>query len=457
MKNRDNYHDNDLNEESYDEYDEYERLYEEQLDRFSQMDGNDYSEDLDATDLEFHDPNDRYSSDRYNKTGNNRTNLNGSRTPVYPNRNRKSQNRQESASRSRNNQREYNRNLQFGANNSDKNRRSYNYKNARTNRMDTYDDYSPRKKSHVKRFFKLLFILIIILAVVVEIMMYRYACMVNSVETNHRSYTNASMYDDNVLNVLVIGSDSRSVEERGRTDTMMLLSIDKEKDKITMTSFMRDMYVEIPDNGWGKLNSANVYGGPELLMDTIELNFDVKVDKYIYIDFYSFVDIVDALGGIELDITDEEAEGMIPPMAEQNKIMGKPKGSDYLTNGGKNMTVNGNQALAYARLRYVGNADFERTERQRIVVSKIKEKALTFNPIKLNSFATATFSHITTNMTRNELFLLENRALFILGYDTEEYRIPEEEMYSYGWHDGQSTLDVDFDACRQALRNKIYS
>ena len=220
---------------------------------------------------------------------------------------------------------------------------------------------------------------------------------------------------------------------------------------------MRDMYVEIPNNGWGKLNSANVYGGPELLMDTIELNFDVRVDKYIYIDFYSFVDIVDALGGIELDISDEEAKGMIPPMAEQNKIMKKAKGSDYLTHGGKNMTVNGNQALAYARLRYVGNADFERTERQRIVVSKIKEKALTFNPIKLNNIATATFSHITTNMTRNELFLLENRALFILGYDTEEYRIPEEGMYSYGWHDGQSTLDVDFDACKQALKEKIYN
>ena len=162
---------------------------------------------------------------------------------------------------------------------------------------------------------------------------------------------------------------------------MILLSINSTTKEITMTSFMRDMYVNIKGidadgndiDTWSKLNAAYVYGGAELLMDTIEYNFDIAVDDYVYIDFLSFVDIVDAVGGIELDISDEEAEGMKPPMAEQNKLLGNKKGTDYLDKGGKKLHVNGNQALAYARLRYVGNADFERTERQRLSLIHISE------------------------------------------------------------------------------------
>ncbi|MDO5126097.1 MAG: LCP family protein [Ruminococcus sp.] len=455
MKNRE--YNNDWDNVNDIPDDDYQRQYQEQLDRFSRMSGNDYNEEIDVSDLKFYNPDEirRHNVDRYNPTGYNR---NGSRTPTYSQRNP-----QRPQSRS------VNRDLQFGVNNKTKNhdsryapdffdsksRQSYESNKKRSSKVQAEKEH--RKKSPVKRFFKCLIIILLLIAVITEVMLYRYAGMVNTVETGNRQYTNASLYDDDIMNVLVIGSDSRSIEDRGRTDTMLLLSIDNKTDKITMTSFMRDMYVQIPDNGWDKLNAANVYGGVELLMDTIELNFDIRIDKYIYIDFYSFVDIVDAIGGIELDISDEEAQGMIPPMAEQNKIMGKPKGTDYLKQGGKNLTVNGNQALAYSRLRYVGNADFERTERQRIVLSKIKEKALTFNPIKLNNIATAVCSHITTNMTRNEIFMLENKAPLILGYETEELRIPEEGAYSYGWHDGQSTLDVNFDSCKQTLRNKIYA
>ncbi len=280
--------------------------------------------------------------------------------------------------------------------------------------------------------------------------------MVNTVETGNRFVTNASMYDDDVMNVLVIGSDARSLEESGRTDSMIMLSVNKNTKQITMTSFMRDMYVEIPNNGWNKMNAANVYGGPELLMDTIEQNFDVRVDKYVYFNFYSFIDIVDAVGGIEVEVSTEEVIGMQEPMAEQNDILGNKRGTDYLYEGG-NLTLNGNQALAYARLRYVGNADFERTERQRIVISKIMEKAVTFNPFKLNKIASACASGITTNMSEMEMQLLINKLPFMLKYETEELRIPEDNMYSYGNHNGQSTLDVDFGAAQQAIWETIFN
>ena len=466
---------------NFDETDEFSRMYEEQLNKFSAMDGKTYDDTLEYSDLEFHDVNEQYGGSNENHRQYNPNpqsgNPNGSRTQNYSQR-RGQTSRSRNENNMANNQRQRpagnnrrpqqraktNKNLQFGSNNM--NNRSYdqqtisNLDNSYTPVYDSVNDVranknKKKKKSPVKRFFKWMFIILLVMLILIEAFIFKFVNSVNVVDTGKRTVTNASMYDSSVLNILVIGSDARSLEERGRTDSMILLSVNKKTDEITMTSFMRDMYVEIPDNGWDKLNAANVYGGPELLMDTIEYNFDVRVDKYVYIDFYSFVDIVDAIGGIELDISDEEAEGMKAPMAEQNKIMKKEKGSDYLEKGGK-MLANGNQALAYSRLRYVGNADFERTERQRTVISKIMDSAITFNPFKLNRIASAGASHITTNMSKLEMQLLANRLPFLLSYETKELRIPEDDMYYYGSHDGQSTLDVDFDACRQSIRDNIY-
>jgi LCP family protein required for cell wall assembly len=273
------------------------------------------------------------------------------------------------------------------------------------------------------------------------------------------------MSDSKVTNILVIGSDTRDADSNGRTDSMILLSINRNTKKITMTSFMRDMYVEIKGkttdgqdiDTWDKMNAAYVYGGAELLMDTIEYNFDIAVDDYVYFDFYSFVDIVDALGGIEIEITDEEAEGMKAPMSEQNKILGNEQGTDYLSEGGK-ILMNGNQALAYSRLRYVGNADFERTERQRTVMTKIIEKAKSSGLGTINDFMEATLSNLTTNMSKPQMMLTAYKALFSMSYEMVSLRIPADDAYSYGTTDsGQSILNVDFDKCKELLREEIYS
>ena len=223
-----------------------------------------------------------------------------------------------------------------------------------------------------------------------------------------------------------------------------------------MTSVMRDMYVEIPGHGSAKMNAAYVYGGAELLMDTIELNFDIEIDKYIYIDFFAFVDIVDAVGGIELDISDEEAEAMSAPMNEQNMYLGKEFGTDNLTSGGKGLKLNGNQALAYARTRYVGNADFERTQRQRTVITQILKKAKTLSLKKLDNFAKVCLGNLRTNMSKSELYFLTVKAPFIAKYHIRQLRIPEDGAYVYGDHNGQSTLDIDLDVTRETLRKEIY-
>ena len=304
--------------------------------------------------------------------------------------------------------------------------------------------------------FKFVFAILLVLLLLMQVLILRYISSVNTVKTGNRSVTDVSLDAKEVTNILLIGSDTRNEDERGRTDSMILLSINRKTNETTMTSLMRDCYVEIPGNGYNKLNAAYKLGGAELLMDTIALNFDVKVDRYVYISFFSFINIVDAAGGIELDISDEEAAGMTDPMAEQNKYLGYKKGTDYLSHGGNAMHVNGNQALAYARLRYVGNADFERTDRQRTVINRIIEKAKRLDPLALDNFIRVSCGELTTNMSKAELYVLFYKLLFSLGYDMNELRIPVEGSYTYGTHDGQSTLDVDFDACTEAIREKVY-
>ena len=324
--------------------------------------------------------------------------------------------------------------------------------------------YSGKKSHPVRTAIKVILIIIIILFLLANLLLWHYCGLVENVERGERTVTNASMHSSHVRNILLIGSDTRSADEHGRTDSMILLSINSETKEIVMTSFMRDMYVNIRGlttdgegiDTWGKMNAAYVYGGAELLMDTIEYNFDIQVDDYVYIDFYSFVDIVDAIGGITVKITDEEAEGMKAPMAEQNKIMNKEKGSDYLTHGGK-LNLNGNQALAYARLRYVGNADFERTSRQREVISKIIEKVKSGGPLMMLDFAGTAAESLRSNMSQWELFTLSYKVLFSMKYKIVSVRIPDDDSFYYDTtNDGQSVLGVDFDKCRELLEKKIY-
>lgn len=333
--------------------------------------------------------------------------------------------------------------MEFGKKNS--------YKNSKKGKKEL------RGGSVAGKIFKGIFIILIVLILLFQLLIFRYISLVNSVDTGERLITDASMSDKAVTNILLIGSDTRDESERGRTDSMILLSINKNTKEITMTSLMRDSYVEIPDHGWDKLNAAYAYGGAELLMDTIMYNFDIEVNCYAYVSFFSFIDIVDAAGGIRIDLSDEEAQYMTDPMAEQNKYLGNKKGTDYLTEGGEDKLLNGNQALAYARLRYVGNADFERTQRQRTVITKIIESAKTLDPLALDNFLKVCASELTTNMSKSEMYVMFYKLLFSLNYDTEQLRIPQEGAYYYGSHDGQSTLDLDFDACQKELKKVIYN
>lgn len=347
----------------------------------------------------------------------------------------------------------------------------------RPRRRKHYDEQPPRrrpdqprpkkKKKKKKRgggISRFLTRLLLILLILFLILFGIYSCTalslikkMNHVETGSRTRNGSALSDSSVTNVLLIGTDGRTENESGRSDTMMLLSMNSSSDTITLTSFMRDCYVEIPNYGWDKLNASYSYGGADLVMDTIEHNFGVRIDNYVSVNFVSFANIVDAVGGIDVDISDAEAQEINTILqAEVNEIMGDDVLDDLLSGGGSEIHLNGKQALSYARIRYIGNADFERTERQRRVIELVMDKVTGFSPSAMMNISTSVLPSVDTNMSTAQLYLLSLRAPLMLGDDRQQIQIPSDGTYYGDNINGSSVLVVDFDSNYDIIKNNIY-
>lgn len=259
-----------------------------------------------------------------------------------------------------------------------------------------------------------------------------------------------------VKNILLIGNDSRTEDESGRSDAMILVSISDKTNSIHMTSLLRDIYVDIPGHDGNRLNAAYAYGGPELLMETLEENFDIEVNRYMLVNFQAFANLVDAVGGVDLDVTNEEVQLINGYLVEYNQLEGRAEGTDYLdTSLSGNIHLNGPQALAYCRNRYIGS-DFARTERQRNVLSAAMKKA----PIALvtngGALVDGLMSNITTNLTQTELSGLMMQAPAMLTYDMVQGSIPLDGTYSNANIRGMAVLEVDFEANKDYIQKEIY-
>lgn len=252
---------------------------------------------------------------------------------------------------------------------------------------------------------------------------------------------------DSVKNILLLGSDGREEVSGERSDTMILLSIDKANKKIKLTSFLRDSYVYIPSKGYStKLNAAFSYGGAQLVMDTIEYNFGVGIDNYVMIDFAAFKTLVNGLGGITV-------EGVTAAEAKYLKEVVKIKTQDIVEGTNE---FSGNTALWYCRIRKLDN-DFKRTERQRKVISAIISKAVKTNIFKLLGVVADTVPHISADMTRNELLGLGvGSVMKLLTYDIEQQQIPASGTWSDGWASGQQVLKLDMEKNKEILKSFLY-
>ena len=253
---------------------------------------------------------------------------------------------------------------------------------------------------------------------------------------------------EDVINVLLIGTDIRggTYEDRGNTDSMILLSINTRDKNIKLTSFMRDMYVTIPGRGKNRINAAYAYGGPQLLFDTLKENFDVDVDLYARVNFANFKKIIDQVGGIEMELTQAEANYM-------NKYAYKYN-TDPVEAGLQ--TLDGAQALSYARCRKI-DSDFGRTERQRKVlvafVDKIKGSSLT----ELDGLLNTLLPMIQTNMPKMQIVSLMVDALSYLNNEVETLNIPIKNSWQSVTIRKMSVLCPNFELNKTAIVAHIYS
>lgn len=261
---------------------------------------------------------------------------------------------------------------------------------------------------------------------------------------------------DEVFNVMLIGCDSRTKGGVGRSDAMILVSVNEETKKIHLTSIMRDCYVAIPGKENNRINAAYAFGGGSLLLDTVETNFAVEVDKYIAFDFYSFIDIVDTLGGIEIDVSDEELPVLNGYIMDLNAINGRDIGESLLPESGL-QHLNGIQALCYSRIRHIGNGDFERTERQREVLSMVFDKVKDMNLLQLNDLLNIFLPEIKTNLTEDEILTLLIDVMNYLTYELDSMRIPVEGSYESLRVNKMAVLGIDLEKNQKALEDFIYN
>lgn len=241
----------------------------------------------------------------------------------------------------------------------------------------------------------------------------------------------------NVYNILLVGIDKVKVKKDNgaNSDSMILISLNYETKKMNMISLMRDMYVSIPRIGHRKLNAAYANGGAPLLMETIQENLRIQVDRYIVVSFGDMVNIVDEIGKIHITFTDDEARSANETITSMCEKMGlEDKIEEYTFDKGGTYECNGIQAVAYARIRKVGNADYERTERQREVLSKLLSKLKQMRIDDLDRLANKLLPSITHNIPEDEYWGLVVKAPSLLGYEIKQDRIPYDNMFqgNYG-------------------------
>ncbi len=216
---------------------------------------------------------------------------------------------------------------------------------------------------------------------------------------------NTNIENSDVKNIALFGLDCRTADYKGcRSDVMMVLSYDQKKNDVTVTSLVRDTYVEIGDRGFDKLNHAYAFGGPELAIQTINKNFDLNIEDYVTVDFWTVEKIIDAIGGVKIDISDEELPYVNQYIKGLNNESGVKNGK-LLTHAGV-QNLDGRQAVAYMRVRYTGDGDFERMQRQREVMQVALEGLKSLSLAQMLSLANDMLSDVKTNLSKTEIISL---------------------------------------------------
>ncbi len=256
------------------------------------------------------------------------------------------------------------------------------------------------------------------------------------------------MTSKNVVNVLLIGADSRKGTNTGNTDTMLLVSLNKKTKQIKLVSFMRDsyLYIEGKNNSYcSKLNAAFSMGGPETLMTTIENNYKIEIDNFVMVNFESFKAIIEAMDGVTVDVKKYEAN-----YANNRYDLSMPYGDD--------VTLNGEEALAFCRIRGCdADGDISRTRRQRSVINAIINRVTSASVSDLNKYLNVLLPYVYTGFSRSEILSLGMKAITNgwAFYDRSELQIPTNDTCQSGSM-GSWIWVVDYQQAAHILQNELY-
>ena len=246
-----------------------------------------------------------------------------------------------------------------------------------------------------------------------------------------------------IVNILLIGQDRREGEERARSDSMILCTFNKRTKQITMTSFLRDLYVPIPGHGSNRINAAYTLGGMKLLDKTLRENFGIYIDGNVEVDFGHFAQIIDLLGGVDMELRQDEAN-----------FINKETGSD-LSAGMQRL--NGEQALMYSRIRKLdSDGDFSRTDRQRKVMSALFQAYKNSGINTMLSLVKQILPMVDTDMGTIEMMLLAMELVPMLSQaEVVSQHVPAAGTYTDQNIQGMSVLVPDTEAVRQMLENTL--
>jgi polyisoprenyl-teichoic acid--peptidoglycan teichoic acid transferase len=274
----------------------------------------------------------------------------------------------------------------------------------------------------------------------------------NSIFENEKQQEEAEYAEEKgIINILLIGVDGRENDKDARTDSIILATIDANNKKVKLTSFMRDMYLPIPGHGQNRINTAYFLGGPELLLKTINQDFNLNVQHFMSIDFRAFQDLVEKLGGIDVEVKENEVKQINYYIKEANW------NNPIYIEGPGYQHLNGQQALSYSRIRKVGNGDYERTERQRKVLSLLVDKARETSIIKLPQLFSAVMPYLKTNIPTTKLMNLGYTAYKFGNTPIESLRIPADGMFDDMKINGASVLVPNIERNVLLLEKFMYS
>ena len=255
----------------------------------------------------------------------------------------------------------------------------------------------------------------------------------------------------NVINILLVGLDSKdALKNGGRSDSMILVSLNKKTEKISMCSFFRDSWCYMNLAGkdsYAKINSSYLYGGPDALIDTIEKNFKIDIDHFVAVDFSSFRGIIDALGGITVEVQEYEANYI-------NRT-----NPDFHIEAGPAVKLTGKQALVFARIRKSDyDSDVSRTRRQRQVITSLIQSAKSASLSQLNNTLDALFAYVKTDLTKSQILSYAAQALTKgwINYEITQFALSDSDVFRTGYVGNSAVVFMDFPLAAQRVQTEIY-